>query len=50
MSVPEFWNDRARADEKIREMGLLKDVVDKYQEIQEGIASRLILTKISFMK
>jgi len=37
MSVPEFWNDRARADEKIREMGVLKDVVDRYNEIQNSI-------------
>ncbi len=37
MSVPEFWNDRARADEKIREMGVLKDVVDRLVEIQNGI-------------
>jgi peptide chain release factor 2 len=39
MSVPDFWNDRARADEKIREMGLLKDVVDRYGEVQAGIAA-----------
>jgi len=38
MSAPEFWNDRARADEKIRELGLLKDVVDRHVEIQDGIA------------
>jgi len=37
MSVPEFWNDRTRADEKIREMGALKDVVDRYSEIQNDI-------------
>ena len=33
MSMPDFWNDRDNADKKIREMGLLKDVVDRYQEI-----------------
>lgn len=37
MSVPEFWNDRTRADEKIREMGELKDIVDRCVEIQNGI-------------
>lgn len=38
MSVPDFWHDRENADRKIREMGLLKDVVDRYWEIQSGIA------------
>jgi peptide chain release factor 2 len=37
MSVPEFWNDRPRADEKIREMGELKEVVDSITEIQNDI-------------
>lgn len=37
MSVPDFWNDREAADRKIREMGLLKDVVDRHRDIQNAI-------------
>ena len=37
MSSAEFWNDRAVADEKIREHGMLNDVVSKYSTISIGI-------------
>src|ERR1700756_3656985 len=38
MCAPEFWNDRENADKKIREMGLLKDVVDRAHGVQSSIA------------
>jgi peptide chain release factor 2 len=37
MSMPEFWNDRVRAGEKIREHGELSDIVSKYMIIRTGI-------------
>jgi peptide chain release factor 2 len=37
MSVPEFWNDRAAADEKIREHGMASDLVNRYHEIESGL-------------
>ena len=37
MAAPDFWNDRAKADEAIRELGMLQDVIARYDEIDEGI-------------
>ncbi len=37
MAAPGFWNDRAKADGAIRELGELQDVVDRFGEIEEGI-------------
>jgi peptide chain release factor 2 len=37
MSAPEFWSNRENADRNIREMGILRDVVDRFGEIEDGI-------------
>jgi peptide chain release factor 2 len=37
MSTPDFWNDRQTADQKIRELGELNDIVSKYETIKNGI-------------
>jgi peptide chain release factor 2 len=37
MSDSVFWNDRAVADEKIREHGTLNDIVSKYSTITAGL-------------
>ncbi len=37
MAAPGFWSDRAKADEAIRELGGLQDVVERYGDIEEGI-------------
>ena len=36
MSSADFWGDRATADQKIKELGLLRDVVDHYRAIEAG--------------
>ena len=43
MAAPDFWSDRrgeaqAERDQKIRELGELKAVLDRYREIESGIA------------
>jgi peptide chain release factor 2 len=38
MSAPEFWTNRETADAKIREMGELTAVVNRYHEIEDGLA------------
>jgi len=37
MSAPDFWKNREAADEKIKELGLLNDMVEKYREVDKGI-------------
>jgi peptide chain release factor 2 len=37
MSAPDFWKHREVADKNIREMGMLNDVVNRYQEIERGV-------------
>ncbi|MBI5220302.1 MAG: PCRF domain-containing protein [Candidatus Liptonbacteria bacterium] len=37
MSDPGLWQDRARADEAIKELGMLQDVLKKYEEVERGI-------------
>jgi peptide chain release factor 2 len=39
MSAPDFWNNRAMAEEKIREMGIFADTLAHYKEITDGIAA-----------
>ena len=39
MAEPSFWTNREEADRKIREHGELSDLVDKYQELQHGMAA-----------
>jgi len=38
MSAPDFWSNRENADRKIRELGELSDMVNRYHEIEAGIA------------
>jgi peptide chain release factor 2 len=38
MSAPDFWQDRAKADELLREMGELRELVDEFEAIEDGIA------------
>jgi peptide chain release factor 2 len=38
MAVPVFWADREMADQKIREHGILSDLVAHYRSVEEGIA------------
>ena len=37
MSEPDFWSDRKNADEKIKELGVLQNVVKRFEEIEKGI-------------
>ena len=37
MSDPDFWLDRAKADTAIKRLGVLKDKVDKFREIEREI-------------
>ncbi len=39
MSAPEFWQDRQSADAKIRALGVLTDIVNRYDEIETGIVA-----------
>jgi len=39
MADAAFWKNRETADEKIREMGILNDLVNRYHEIESGIAA-----------
>jgi len=38
MSGADFWHDRAAADEKIKVLGELRDLVDKFRSIDKGIS------------
>ena len=37
MSSADFWSDRKNADEKIKELGELNDIVSKWSEVRVGI-------------
>ncbi len=37
MADPEFWKDRASADDKIKKLGELQEVVTRYRVIESGI-------------
>ena len=37
MSAPEFWTDRQRADELIKELGQLQDVVSRFDQIEKTL-------------
>lgn len=39
MSAADFWQNREKADQKIREIGVLTDTVERYREIEKGIAA-----------
>jgi len=39
MSSADFWKNREVADQKIKELGILKDVADRYREIEADIAA-----------
>ncbi len=45
MSSPDFWNNRAAADEKIKELGMLGDLVEKYNVVERGIAELVSSSK-----
>ncbi len=47
MSSADFWKDRAAADGAIRELGILNDTINRYHEIEDGIAA---LEKAGFEK
>lgn len=38
MSRPDFWQDREAADRAIREMGELRELLDRFQKIEQGLA------------
>ncbi|MEK7076604.1 MAG: PCRF domain-containing protein, partial [Patescibacteria group bacterium] len=38
MGQPAFWGERAVADEKIKLLGELKDVVDRYRDVERAVA------------
>lgn len=37
MSDPDFWRDRANAEEKIKELGEIREILDKFSEVEKGI-------------
>ncbi len=37
MAAPHFWKDRTTADEKIKKLGELRELLSKYEEIESGI-------------
>lgn len=39
MSAEGFWNNREVADEKIKELGKISEVVRQYHEIEDGVAA-----------
>jgi peptide chain release factor 2 len=39
MSVPAFWSNRARADELIKELGVLSNVVNEFDKLEDALAS-----------
>jgi peptide chain release factor 2 len=39
MSAPAFWSDRARADELIKELGILNNVVGEFDKLEELLGS-----------
>ncbi len=38
MASPAFWSDREKADAKIKELGVLIDIVNRYREIEVALA------------
>jgi peptide chain release factor 2 len=38
MASPSFWSNREVADQKIKELGELQDLVNRYEEIERGLA------------
>ncbi len=38
MSRPDFWSDRARADETIKSLGELQAVLERYDAVEKGLA------------
>ena len=47
MAAPGFWDNRARADESIRELGVLQGVVQRYEEIENGILALTMAVPIA---
>ncbi|HUZ93253.1 MAG TPA: PCRF domain-containing protein [Candidatus Paceibacterota bacterium] len=39
MATPDFWQHRQTADQKIKALGELNDLVHKYEEVEQGIAA-----------
>jgi len=39
MAEPKFWDNREASEKNIREMGILNDLVNRYKEIENGIAA-----------
>ncbi|MDP2649991.1 MAG: PCRF domain-containing protein [bacterium] len=39
MAAPEFWTNRVAADEKIRELGILSDLIAQCREIENGVVA-----------
>ena len=39
MSQPAFWSDRARADELIKELGILSNVVNEFDKLESLLGS-----------
>lgn len=42
MSSPDFWKSREEADRKIRELGVLTDIIERYKNIENGVTALLI--------
>jgi peptide chain release factor 2 len=38
MAAPDFWANRTAADEKIKRLGILRDLLGRFKEIEEGLA------------
>jgi len=41
MGDSDFWQNRELAEEKIKELGEIKDIVDRYSEIEDGVQNLL---------
>ncbi|MBM3257061.1 MAG: PCRF domain-containing protein [Candidatus Liptonbacteria bacterium] len=39
MAVPGFWQDKAAAEEKLKRGGILRDLLSRYKEIEDGLAT-----------
>jgi peptide chain release factor 2 len=39
MAAPSFWNDREASERKIRELGILNELLSRYHEIEKGVAA-----------
>jgi len=37
MAAPDFWKNREAADGKIKELGILNDMIEKYKSIENGL-------------